>query len=164
MLQIREKSFTHEQHCGSAAPGGDTAACPDYSAKSAPVCPTIRRSADVVGAGSSAGTFSRRATEAALMALVTRYRGVHHQLVLDVPQAAAFVVRLTKALAQQPYRSQVGWSPCLLEAPPLTTRWPLLRHELCTSCIPSMGGSFGTRSRQPVLQPLFCVLRPAAGL
>jgi hypothetical protein len=51
------------------------------------------------------------------MALVTRYRGVHHQLVLDVPQAAALVVGLTKALAQQPYQSRVG---CFLSPPCLT--------------------------------------------
>ena len=44
------------------------------------------------------------------MAMVTRHRGVHHQLVLDVPQAAAFVVGLTRALAQQPYQSRVRWA------------------------------------------------------
>ena len=70
-----------------------------------------RRGADVANAGSSAGTFSRRTTEVALMALVTRCRGVHHQLVLDVPQAAAVVVGLTKALAQQPYQSRVRSRP-----------------------------------------------------
>ena len=46
------------------------------------------------------------------MGLVTRYRGVHHQLVLDVPQAAAVVVGLTKALAQQPYQSRVCSRAC----------------------------------------------------
>jgi len=74
------------------------------------------RNADVGGTGSSAGTFSRRATEAALMDLVTRYSGVHHQLVLDVPQAAAVIVGLTKALAQQPYQSRVCLCPCILQA------------------------------------------------
>ena len=107
---------------------------------SQPSWPAIRRCADVAGTGSSAGTFSRRATEAALMALVTQYRGVHHQLVLDVPQAAALIVGLTKALAQQPYQSRVR---CLLYALYSSLTLALLQCGRRNGCVRLMRSSSG---------------------
>jgi hypothetical protein len=79
------------------------------------------------------------------MALATRYRGLHHQLVLDVPQAAALIVGRTmaNALAQQPYPSPVGRllsPPCLgLIVVAYTGRDALRAAHGCTSydqCVP----------------------------
>lgn len=54
----------------------------------------------------AAGSFRRGPSEAALMELVTRYRGVHQRSVMDAQHAAAVLVSVTRALAQQPYKTQ----------------------------------------------------------
>ena len=65
------------------------------------------RQAGVPGSGSSAGSFNKAPVEAALMQLVTCYRGVHHRVVMDAPHAASLAVSTTRALAQQPYKARV---------------------------------------------------------
>lgn len=55
----------------------------------------------------TSGAFRRAPADAALMELVTRFRGVHQRSVMDAQHAAAVLVSVTRALAQQPYRTQV---------------------------------------------------------
>lgn len=80
--------------------------------------------------GSSVGTFSRAPSDAALMELVTRYRGVHHRVVMDAPHAAAVLVGITRALAQQPYRTQAR-AGCRAQGMqcPYTYNWGTWHHN-----------------------------------
>lgn len=58
--------------------------------------------------GPAAGGFNRAFVDDFLGGMVCRWPGVRHASVTDAPQAAEHVAGLTRALAEQPFRAEVG--------------------------------------------------------